>query len=303
MDLEHLLSDNKLLLTEAAIIEAIHHSNPDLLHPTLLNALMIYDPQGKKTLISLYHGFIRIAAKAGVPIILTTPTWRANRERLEKAEESRDVNSDAMGFLTDLREAGPHGKEMLALGGILGCKNDCYRPDLSLDRDDARQFHSWQALKLSRAGADFLMGATLPALDEALGMARAMAETGTPYIISFVLNRQGRLLDGNTLSQAMDTIDSGGFPSPLGYMINCAHPSFFHAGQEPRQALSRLVGFQANASSLDHSELDNAPELQSDDITDWGEQMITLNREYGVKILGGCCGTRLAHLSYIVDHI
>lgn len=48
---------------------------------------------------------------------------------------------------------------------------------------------------------------------------------------------------------------------------------------------------------------DEAGELNADDISDWGERMIELNRRFGVRILGGCCGTRLEHLQYIVNNI
>jgi methionine synthase I (cobalamin-dependent) len=34
-------------------------------------------------------------------------------------------------------------------------------------------------------------------------------------------------------------------------------------------------------------------------ISGWGEVMLGLNRQYGVKILGGCCGTNEEHLRYI----
>ena len=40
-----------------------------------------------------------------------------------------------------------------------------------------------------------------------------------------------------------------------------------------------------------------------DAIPDWGKQMIELYTKYGVRILGGCCGTGPAHLQYIVDNI
>ncbi|MCF8106433.1 MAG: homocysteine S-methyltransferase family protein [Desulfohalobiaceae bacterium] len=67
--------------------------------------------------------------------------------------------------------------------------------------------------------------------------------------------------------------------------------------------MSRFIGYQANASSLDHEDLDEAGELQGEDISDWGERMIELNRRYGLRILGGCCGTGLEHLQYLVDNI
>jgi methionine synthase I (cobalamin-dependent) len=86
-------------------------------------------------------------------------------------------------------------------------------------------------------------------------------------------------------------------------MLNCSYPSFLKAEEQPDTVISRLIGYQANASSLDHSDLDEAGELHADDISDWGERMIELNRRFGLKILGGCCGTRLEHLRYIVDNM
>jgi S-methylmethionine-dependent homocysteine/selenocysteine methylase len=86
-------------------------------------------------------------------------------------------------------------------------------------------------------------------------------------------------------------------------MINCAYPSFLNPDSQPASVLSRLIGYQANASSLDHRQLDGAVNLQADDVSDWGRLMITLNRKYGVKILGGCCGTSDKHLQYITQNI
>ena len=43
--------------------------------------------------------------------------------------------------------------------------------------------------------------------------------------------------------------------------------------------------------------------LAVDDLSDWGNRMIELNQKYGVRILGGCCGTDAQHLQYIVDNV
>lgn len=75
------------------------------------------------------------------------------------------------------------------------------------------------------------------------------------------------------------------------------------ASEQPDTVLSRFIGIQANASSFDQSDLDGAATLRLDDILDWGRQMIELNMKYGVKILGGCCGTGTRHLQFIVDNI
>jgi homocysteine S-methyltransferase len=50
-------------------------------------------------------------------------------------------------------------------------------------------------------------------------------------------------------------------------------------------------------------QLDGAEVLQANDTTEWGNLMIELNRKFGVKILGGCCGTSYEHLQYIAQNV
>ncbi len=303
MDIETLVRENDYILTEAAVIEALGRETGIRLHPHLLNATLIYDPIGRQRLMGLYRGFIEVADAAGVPILLTTPTWRANRERLTAAGMTRDVNADAVRFLEDLRAEWSDRSERIGIGGLLGCANDCYRPAEGRSPAAAEALHGWQAERLAAAGADFLLAATLPALPEAVGMARALAATGVPYILSFVIDRLGRILDGTPLETAFGTLDNAATPPPLGYMVNCAHPSFLHPAREPAAVMRRLVGYQANASSRDHSELDGSDRRQADDLEDWGGGMAVLNRDYGVKILGGCCGTGREHLRTITRYL
>lgn len=303
MTMQQILDDNDVILTEAAVIESLRRSGDVDLHPRLENALLIYEESGRRALSRLYRGFIDVARMGDVPVALCTPTWRANRERISAADVTTDVNGDAVNFLKRLREeCEPRAADIL-IGGLAGCRNDCYKPEEGLSTDDAIAFHSWQVNKLAQAGVDFLMAATLPALPEAVGMALSMAQTDIPFIISFVINRQGRLLDGSNLEHAIREIDAASGRPALGYMINCAYPSFLNPHQHPKETLSRLIGFQANASSLDHAQLDGAEALQADDLSDWGDLMIALNKKFGVKILGGCCGTTREHLEYIVENL
>jgi S-methylmethionine-dependent homocysteine/selenocysteine methylase len=303
MDIQSILDNTDIVLTEAAVIETLRRSGDVILHPRLENALLIYDETGKSALSNLYQGFISVAHKADVPIIICTPTWRANHERLAETNIANNVNADAVKFLKQLRETWGTWAANIFIGGQIGCKNDCYKPAEALSKEDAKEFHLWQVHQLAKAGVDFLFAATVPASPEAAGIAVAMTETNIPFIISFVINREGRILDGNSLEKAFNEIDAICSRPPLGYMINCAYPSFLNAHKHPHSVLARLIGFQANASSRDHAELDGAAIHQADEISDWGDRMIALNRKFGVKILGGCCGTRREHLQYIVRHL
>lgn len=298
--MKSLVGNYPLILMEAAVVEQLRRTDKVRLHPTLVNAPLIYDEIGRQALGKIYQGYIDIAVEADVPFLMCTPTWRTNQDRTEASDLSPNINSDAVKFLKSLRDSQVVTNQIIKIGGMIGCKNDCYLPDEGLSMQASEQFHAWQVNQLAGAGVDYLIAETLPNVEEARGIAKVMEKTGLPYIISFVISRDGLVLDGTPLDLAIEMIDSATRQKPLGYMVNCAYPSFLCARDQPAQIYNRLIGFQANASSLDHCDLEGADELEMDDISDWGKEMLELNRSYGVKILGGCCGTGSEHLKYVV---
>jgi S-methylmethionine-dependent homocysteine/selenocysteine methylase len=285
---------------EAGVVERLRRSGEVSLHGRLEHAHLVYDDLGQSRLRAIYCEYIDIAERARLPLLTCAPTWRANRERVFESNVKRSINEDAVEFLRETRRESTSRPGQVLVGGLVGCKNDCYRPSESLTENEALEFHGWQIACLASAECDYLVAATLPALPEAVGIARAMAGHGIPYLIGFVIGRDGRILDGTDLGTAIAGIDDRADPGPLGYTINCAHPTFLDPEGLDSSVRARIVGYQANASSLDHSELDSACELQADDVDDWTAPMVELNREYGVKILGGCCGTTGQHLRAIV---
>jgi len=247
---------------------------------------------------ALYESYINVATRADLPLLLCTPTWRANQERVAAATVPNSINRDAVSFLEEVR----NDSNDVRIGGLIGCRNDCYRPEEGLATDPAQEFHSWQIDEFTIAGVDYLIAETICTVTEAAGIARAMAPTGLPYIISFIIDRDGRILDGTPLLEGMRKVESAVTRLPLGFMVNCAWPGFLNVEDQPAEMWKRLIGFQANGSSLDHADLDGAAELQFDDIQAWGDAMLELHRSHGVNILGGCCGTGVEHLQYLVEH-
>jgi S-methylmethionine-dependent homocysteine/selenocysteine methylase len=51
-----------------------------------------------------------------------------------------------------------------------------------------------------------------------------MGETGLPHVVSFVLDGDGRVLDGTLLHAAIECIDAAASPRPMFYSISCVHP-------------------------------------------------------------------------------
>src|SRR5436305_598345 len=83
---------------------------------------------------------------------------------------------------------------------------------------------------------------TTPAPTEALGVARAMAESGVPYVISFVITSRGTLLDGTPLAEAITQIDASVAPRTVGFTISCVHPSVLREALRDDEQLRRLAG-------------------------------------------------------------
>jgi homocysteine S-methyltransferase len=298
----NLLEKHPLILMEAAISEPIRRADHISLHPDLSVSSLIYDEMGRYELERLYNDYVQVGIDADLPFVMFTPTWRANFERVKKSGMPLTINADAYTFMNKIRDDKKTEKSEIVIGGMIGCKNDCYKPQQGLSVAESEQFHSWQIIQLAKAGVDFLIAETLPNINEATGIAKAMSNTGLPYVVSFVVNREGYVLDGTDLLTAFTIIDSSTRNLPVGYMVNCSYPTFLHASEQPAAVFDRLIGCQANASSLDHNDLDGAEALHAEDVKEWGAEMLLLNRSYGVRLLGGCCGTGVEHLKYIVEH-
>jgi len=302
MNLQSTLTVCNIMLTECAIAERLRRAAEVELHPTLFNTPLIYHTKGREKLTAIYRQYREIAAQAALPILLCAPTWRVDQLRLAEAGYDKSLLFDAVSFMRYLQQQWQTADSGIFIGGLIGPKNDCYKSEQALSTEAADAFHQWQIEELAQAGVDCIIAQTIPAVSEGLGMAQALARSGIPAIISFVINRNAQVLDGTPLIDAIETIDNSLATPPLGYMVNCVYPTFICAETQPPTLFKRLIGIQANSSSLDHSQLDGATLLHQDNLQHWGDNMLRLNSEFGVKILGGCCGTDNTYLQYLVDH-
>lgn len=297
------LQSNHAILAECAIAERLRRMDDIELHPLLFNTPLIYQEKGRKRMGEIYGEYRKIALDAKIPILLYAPTWRVDRERIKLDKKGPTLNRDAVKFMRKLQEKWQHPESSIFIGGLTGPKNDCYSPEEALSTDESKSFHSYQIQELVKAGVDCILAQTMPALSEALGMAQAIGENGTPYLISFVINNKGKLLDSTPLFEAIKLIDQETKQAPTGYMVNCVYPTFIRAEKQPMELFERLIGIQANASSKTHDQLEGSASLLQDSLADWSEKMVQLNRDFGIKILGGCCGTDGTYLRSLVNSL
>lgn len=298
--MKDLIDSHKKILIEGAIVEQLRYCTSCKLHPTLINAPLIYDIEGREILAALYQNYLEIALKANLPFLMCSPTWRTNFERVVNSALNKNINVDAIKFMKEIRNRYSHARNKIMVGGMMGCKGDAYQPAQGLSCSQARDFHSWQINEIAKATPDFIIAEALPCLEEAKGIALTLEKTSIPYIISFIINRESCLLDKTRLTDAIKNIDTITKINPIGYMVNCSYPSFLCAEHQPKSLFHRLIGFLANASSLDHCALDQASEIKAESEKEWANAMLELNEKYKIKVLGGCCGTSPEYLRHIV---
>ena len=297
------------ILGEGAVIERLRRETEFELDPHVVNSAFIYDEPKRAVLESIFSQYLDIGRKYDLPLILSTPTWRASQERIiEAGYGHKDVNRDNYDFLDALRYRYGHYADKVAICGLMSCRGDAYDPGQTLSAREAQVFHTWQAEKLSRTGVDFLLAATLPALSEAIGLAAALAATGKPYMISFVARPNGTLLSGTPLKVAIETIDAEIHPQPLAYIINCTHASIFrealmHADNSSPRVRNRIRGLLANTAALKPEDLDDSEQLISEAPEIFGQSVSDLKRDLGIKILGGCCGTDDRHIGQLAKQL
>jgi len=303
------LEKSPCILGEGAVIERLRRNTDLELDPDIVNSAFIYDEEKREALETIYRQYLDIGFQYDLPLFLSTPTWRASRERIAAAGYAQqDVNGDNFLFFDTLRNSYGEYARKVAICGLLSCRGDAYNQAEALSAAEAHKFHAWQATRLAEAGVDLLLAATLPALSEATGLASALAETGQPYIISFIARPEGTLIDGTPLKEAINSIDAAVSPKPLAYMVNCTHASIFrnallHTVNSSSAVHKRIVGLLANTAALTPEELDNSDDLVAEAPETFGRSVADLRDEFGMKILGGCCGTDDRHIRSLAKRL
>jgi S-methylmethionine-dependent homocysteine/selenocysteine methylase len=286
------------ILTDGGIETRIMFETDVAMDPHVGVATPVGDPKGGPVLRGIYESYVEAAKLHGLPVIIGTPTFRASPNFVRQAglggdEAVRKLNADAAAMHRDIKERSAHGPVFVA--GVMGPSGDAYTPEEALPAREAREYHRLQAGTLAVSGVDFLYAPTFPSVEEALGAVLATGETGKPCVVSFVLGRDGRVLDGTPLREAIERIDAGA--SPLFYSISCVHHSVARRAlrDAPELVTTRLLEFKANASAMSTGELVKLDHLEGDDPETFAAGMWGLRENFGLRVLGGCCGTDDRH--------
>lgn len=305
MNFETCFSTSSAILMEGALGERLKREFNIKLDDIVAMAGLIYNPASRRAMQNIFEEYVKTAERYKLPFIATTPTRRANKERVMQSNYNEQIIEDNVRFLQEIKK---NTSSDMFVGGLMGCKGDAYKATEILSIEGAQEFHSWQANLFSDSGVDFLFAGIMPALTESIGMAKAMENTGVPYIISFMIRDDGKLIDGTTIQNAILNIDNATKRKPVCYMTNCVHPTILKKTlsfpfNETKLVKERFCGIQANTSPLSPEELDNCCDLKSSDSVGLASDMMDLYQYFTPKIFGGCCGTDNTHLEEIAKRL
>ncbi|MCA2001616.1 MAG: homocysteine S-methyltransferase family protein, partial [Chloroflexi bacterium] len=192
--LSSLSQPGKLILDGATGTE-LHHRGVDTGLP-LWSANALLTDRGLEILRQIHEDYLRAGAD-----IITTNTFRTHRRALAPSgnadralELTRRAVETARAAIAAVRAETPK-----FIAGSISTLEDCYRPDLVPSDEELRAEHAERIDHLVQCGVDLILIETVNTIREALVMAKLAVAAGVPVVVSFVCNREGKILSGESL--------------------------------------------------------------------------------------------------------
>jgi S-methylmethionine-dependent homocysteine/selenocysteine methylase len=272
--------------------------------PCFASFHLLNDAEGHAAIKDYYREHAAITKKYDVGFILDSLTYRASSDWADDlgytTQGLAEMNHKAIDLLREVGREFESDSCRMVLSGCLGPREDAYMPNGKMTPEEAEQYHIEQIKTLDEAGVDMITALTLNEADEAIGITRAAMSLDIPVVISFSLETDGTLLNGDSLKDVIKKVDLATDNGPSYYMINCAHPSHFDFIFDDQDWVKRIRGIRANASCKSHAELANSETLEDGDPVELGEQYAKLaDRFKQLNVFGGCCGTNQRHVEAI----
>lgn len=257
---------------------------------------LIDDPQA---VVDVHVAYI----EAGADVLTinnysVTPNLLAREGMDHRVEELTEVAVDLAEKACALTGRRPR------LAGSFPPLETSYRADLIKERDEVLEGYGRIASILERR-VDLILCETLASADEAAWACEVASETGCEFWVSWTLQgtRLNILPSGESLAEAVAAL---GDIRPSAYLVNCCGANFVSAAIPELARLTRgPVGGYANADHVEPGETRTGvdpdsetaqervatpldPEAYAGEVRQW--------LEAGAEIVGGCCGTRPAHI-------
>ncbi len=253
---------------------------------------------------SYYRAFAEIAVEHGAAFIFDSLTYRASRDwgglLGYSSSALADANLQALELYRDIAEEVGMARHDVVISGCIGPKGDAYERNDELTAEGAQGYHQAQIDTFKSADADIVTALTLGSSREAIGIVRAARTAGVPSVVSFTVRSDQRLASGETLREAIETVDQMTDSAAAYFMVNCSHPVDFGPALADEEWVTRIRGVRANSSTEEQCTLAEMDGLDEGDPDELAAQHATLKARFPhMNVFGGCCGTDHTHVDKI----
>lgn len=244
--------------------------------------------------------------------VLETDTFRANRLTLAEyglQERVNEINRAAAALARRLADEYSTPEQPRFVAGSIGPSGklpSADDPELSnISFDELAEIFQEQAIGLIQGGVDLLLIETSQDILEVratiAGIRQAFAQTGVrlPLQVQVTLDTTGRMLLGTDIAAAL-TILEGLDIDVIG--LNCS------TGPEHMREPIRYLGEQASlpVSCIPNAGLPlnvNGEAIYPLEPEPFAQALLEFVQKYGIRVVGGCCGTTPAHLKLLVEQL
>ena len=238
----------------------------------------------------LYKGSV----DAGSDLFLTN-SFGANASRLKLHDAEKRVHELSRVSAEIARDVADTAGRTVIVAGSVGPTGEIMEPVGTLSHSLAVEMFHETADGLKAGGADIGWLETISAPEEYRAAAKGFALAELPWCGTMSFDTAGRTMMGVTSADMVKLVDSLGDNAPLAFGANC--------GTGASDLLRTVLGFASQGSEKPviakgnagipkyvdgHIHYDGTPDLMAD--------YAVMARACGANIIGGCCGTKPAHL-------
>ena len=250
----------------------------------------LWNTQEPKKIKALYKGSV----DAGSDLFLTN-SFGANASRLKLHDAANRVHELSRVSAEIGREVADTAGRPVIVAGSVGPTGEIMEPVGSLTHALAVEMFHETADGLKAGGADIGWLETISAPEEYRAAAEGFKLAGLPWCGTMSFDTAGRTMMGLTSANMVKMVDDLDENAPLAFGANC--------GTGASDLLRTILGFATQGAEKPiiakgnagipkyvdgHIHYDGTPELMAD--------YAVMARACGASVIGGCCGTKPAHL-------